>query len=86
MGAGPRVCNRIREEAGWGPISPGLWSQAELSDLMSEIMGSCMGSWASNQPGSHHHSMSQVCARGCKDANKQPQSLCFLKIFADNLF
>lgn len=79
-----RVCGRSQEKSwGWSPISPSLWSQAEVSALMPEIMGN-NGSW-SPQPDTRHSTF-QVCTSGTKtltSSHKVYASFCLLTTYSD---
>lgn len=84
---GHRVCDRSGEGAGVGPdysrpLKPRRGISLDVRDngKLHGLLGQQLGSQAAI-----HHSACQVYARGCKDMNKQPQSLCFLEPFADNL-
>lgn len=73
-----------RKSWGWSLISPGLWSQAEVSALMPEIMGSLMG------PGAHSQTLITQCSRSVPVAaktltssHKVYVSLCLLTTYSD---
>lgn len=85
MGPSPQgVWQKSRKSWGWSPISPSLWSQAEVSALMREIMGNLMGPGAHSQTLVTQRSRSAPAAAKTRtSSHKVYASFCLLTTYSD---